>query len=644
MSLRSKIVILLSAVVLLYAGLDHILQRTVVFDSFVALENAAAQKDVLRVEHALQTEIDILERECEAWAKSSDGYRVASAGDNPVFVEKAQMLQKQQSSSIHLVYVCDTKGKTIYSSIHTWGRNSDVELHLKEFPEGSISDTNPLLLSTSKGNAKSGFYMTEAGALMVAAEPIVGPNGGPWMGTFITGRFLGPSVVSRLEEATEVQFELWPCDDPAMPADALAVRAEADALAIRAEPTDGPVLRAVDDEHLSAYKSILDVGGYPALLVRANLRRDVTAQGSLVVRYALVSTIAAGLLLILVLLNMVQRTVLKPLGQLTDHAVEIGRSEDFTKRIRSDRKDEVGILAREFDGMIEKVAQSRAALVGAARAAGMSEIATGVLHNVGNVLNSVNVSAHIAVEKARASSGADLRKVMDILRPSRDDIAGFIARDPRGKHLYTLLDSLTEKLVAEQATLLRELGSLTEGVAHIKELVQSQQGYAGRAGVREILTLSEQIEAAISITSQATSGSNGVEIVREFEHVPAVAIERHRLMEILVNLIQNARQSVAEAKVPRPQVNVRLARLDEYHLRIEVVDNGIGISPENLARVFTYGFTTKKNGHGFGLHASANAATEMGVQLSVHSDGKGRGATFALDIPIQVPTMVGALA
>jgi C4-dicarboxylate-specific signal transduction histidine kinase len=268
----------------------------------------------------------------------------------------------------------------------------------------------------------------------------------------------------------------------------------------------------------------------------------------------------------------------------------------------------------------------------------MSEIATGVLHNVGNVLNSVNVSARIAIEKANGSAAGDLRMVMDTLKPAANDLGAFIQNDPRGKHLYPLLHSLSEKLIDERKVLTHELEALTDGIEHIKELVQSQQGYAGRAGVRETLSLPELIDTAISITSQATSPNAEIRIQRDYAEIEAVPVDRHRVMEILVNLIQNARQSVVEARAEPARLTIRLKKLSPQQVRIEVVDNGVGIAPENLARVFTHGFTTKQNGHGFGLHASANAATEMGGSLSAHSDGKGLGATFALELPLIVPT------
>ena len=102
---------------------------------------------------------------------------------------------------------------------------------------------------------------------------------------------------------------------------------------------------------------------------------------------------------------------------------------------------------------------------------------------------------------------------------------------------------------------------------------------------------------------------------------------------MLVNLFKNARESMAEAGV-RGRLCIRVRR-NGKRLCLEVEDNGVGIARENLARIFNHGFTTKRGGHGFGLHASANAATEMSGHLSAASAGQGRGATFTLDLPLE---------
>jgi signal transduction histidine kinase len=257
-----------------------------------------------------------------------------------------------------------------------------------------------------------------------------------------------------------------------------------------------------------------------------------------------------------------------------------------------------------------------------------------LLHNVGNALNSVNTSAALIAERTSSSAPEDLRTTLAAVRDSAGDLATFLQRDPRGPHLLPLLVALADQIHAEQAVLETEVRALTEGVDHIQSLIQAQQGAAGRAGVLETVDLREPIEAALGMTAPGGRPDEHIEIVREFQEVAPGPIDRHRLMEILVNLVQNARQAIQAGTPSAPRLTLRLAPLGPARARIEVEDNGVGIAPENLSRIFTHGFTTRRNGHGFGLHASANAATEMGGVLRVRSHGLGRGATFELELPI----------
>ena len=281
--------------------------------------------------------------------------------------------------------------------------------------------------------------------------------------------------------------------------------------------------------------------------------------------------------------------------------------------------------------MMTKLQHSRAALAQAARAAGMSEIATGVLHNVGNALNSVNVSATLAANKARNSCVGDLDKMLTIVSDTAGDLATFLETDPRGKHFYPMLTQLAGQLVEEKNALSREIGDMNEGLEHIKELVRSQQNFAGRSGVLEKASLASIVAQARSITDSTSTTHADVQIDIECDEVPPFDMDKNRVMEILVNLIQNAKQAVAD-RGGDGRVIIRGSVQDD-RVVISVQDNGTGIAPENLASVFNHGFTTKPDGHGFGLHTSANAATEMKGSLVAHSDGPGTGATFTLEVP-----------
>jgi len=275
-------------------------------------------------------------------------------------------------------------------------------------------------------------------------------------------------------------------------------------------------------------------------------------------------------------------------------------------------------------------------LVDSARAAGMAEVAIGVLHNVGNVLNSVNVSAGFICEHLSQSKLASLPKVIQLLREHAGDIGQFLTQDERGRQLLPYLEKLVPVLQEEQELIHREARELDARVKHIAEIVTTQQSHARVGGVVEIVNLADIVEDAVKIHG-AGYARHRVALVREFDPVPAVALDKHKVLQILVNLIQNAKQACDVSNSDDKQVIIRIKMAGETQIRIQVADNGIGILPENLTRIFSQGFTTRKDGHGFGLHSGALDARELGGTLSVHSDGPGMGATFTLELPMTLP-------
>ncbi|MBL9188452.1 MAG: PAS domain S-box protein [Opitutaceae bacterium] len=280
----------------------------------------------------------------------------------------------------------------------------------------------------------------------------------------------------------------------------------------------------------------------------------------------------------------------------------------------------------------EKMAEMTGRLIETSRLAGMAEVATGVLHNVGNVLNSVNVSATVVMDAVRKSRGTNLAKVAALLREHEADLGTFITTDPKGRQVPAFLGLLAENLGTERTTILHELEQLQKNLQHIKDVVSMQQSYAKVSGVTETVKLDE----LLADTLEMNAGSfqrHDVEVVREFEMVPPVSTDKHKLLQILVNLVRNAKQACDESGRADKRITLRLAAAAGC-VRVSVADNGVGIPRENLGRVFNHGFTTKKTGHGFGLHSSANAIKEMGGTLTVHSDGPGLGTTFTVELPL----------
>ena len=269
------------------------------------------------------------------------------------------------------------------------------------------------------------------------------------------------------------------------------------------------------------------------------------------------------------------------------------------------------------------------------RQAGMSEVATNVLHNVGNVLNSVNVSASLMVESLRGSRASRMAEVVALMREHQSDLGPYITGDPKGRHIPDALERISQQWAAQQVALLRELDSLRGNIDHIKQIVALQQGYAKISGAAERVDVTDLIEDAMRVQDGGPA-EHPVRIIREFEKMPSIRIEKHKVMQILVNLVRNAKLACEEQGDADKRITIRAAQADG-HVRISVSDNGSGIAPANITRIFAHGFTTRKDGHGFGLHSGALAAVELGGRLVASSDGPSKGATFTLDLPMQPP-------
>jgi PAS domain S-box-containing protein len=284
---------------------------------------------------------------------------------------------------------------------------------------------------------------------------------------------------------------------------------------------------------------------------------------------------------------------------------------------------------KETEAKLERMHKQ---LMDASLHAGMAEVASSVLHNVGNVLNSVNVSGSLVTELLQNSKVANLARAVALMRAHEADLGNFLANDPKGKQLLDYLGNLAANLEQDRQDSLREVSTLVGYIEHIKEIVAMQQSYVKALGVVESVQATDLVEDAIRMNDGAMLRHN-VKVAREFAGVPPVLTEKHKVLQILVNLIRNAKYACDESGRTDKQITLRVTG-GENRVKIAVIDNGCGIPAENLARIFNHGFTTRKDGHGFGLHSSANAAKELGGKLSIFSAGVGQGAAFTLELPL----------
>lgn len=296
----------------------------------------------------------------------------------------------------------------------------------------------------------------------------------------------------------------------------------------------------------------------------------------------------------------------------------------------------VGRVSCFHDVTERKVAEARLTathkqLVNASRQAGMAEVAIDVLHNVGNVLNSVNVSAIVVTDRIRQSKALNIAKLAAMLDEHREHLDDFLTKDVRGRMIPGYLKTLAEAVSEEHEAILSELSGLGRNIEHIKDIVSTQQLYAKTSGATEETPIIEVIEEALRMSNDAFV-RHRISIERDFQVRPVIISDRHKIMQILINLLINAKCACAESGRADTHITLRTTG-GGIGIRIAVVDNGVGIPAENLVRIFNHGFTTRKEGHGFGLHSGAIVAKELGGTLLAQSDGPGHGATFVLELP-----------
>ena len=311
--------------------------------------------------------------------------------------------------------------------------------------------------------------------------------------------------------------------------------------------------------------------------------------------------------------------------------------ETSLKLVTQEKQEYIIAIARDITERKRAEAKLKTAqekLLETAREVGMAEVATGVLHNVGNVLNSVSVTAESIQKRVRNSKISYLSDVVELFEEHANELNTFMTNEERGKKIPAFLANLSKELIDEQERCLEALEALTKHVQHVGDIIQLQQSHSKTKGLTEPTSIAELVEDTIQINAE-TITRNSVEVKREIADLPTLLLDRHKVLQILTNLISNAIYALSKSSRDDRILKICVKEMKSGFLRIDVCDNGIGIPKENLTRIFEHGFTTKKTGHGFGLHSTALSANELDGSIIAHSDGPGKGAVFTVELPFK---------
>jgi sensor domain CHASE-containing protein len=630
MSLQTKVLSLIAMVFIAFGALDFTVQRTFILPSFDALEREEAEKNLERALQALTREIDHLAISATDWATWDDTYQFVQ-DRNETYREANLNAEALGSLKVDMLYIYDTEGKAAWGLIY----DADAEEALSIDPfSADLPADHPLVALPEVDSEARGVLLTERGPLMLAAKPVTtSVRGGPVRGAVVLGRFLDEARIAALAEQARVQLTL-------VPLDGRDLSTEESSAAAQLGRSKRSLIRTGDGvDHV--YGVVTDLQGKPALLARVDVPKAISARGRNAVRFAVLSLLTAGLVIVLVLVVGLRRMVLDPTRALTDHAVAVGERDDLSARITLERRDELGVLARELNRMVERLADARRRLLEQSYHSGVAEMASGVLHNIGNALTPLMVQAEGLTGRLRSAPVAEL-----------DLALGELARgDATPERQADLLQfaGLVSREVAQSLRQAEEgAAAVTRQVQHIGQILADQERFSRASRVLEPVTLDALLADTLTLAGDRVRARLAVEVDPSVAAAGTGQVARVALQQVFANLAINAAESVDRAGRERGTLRIRAvpeAAGGQRTVHLEFTDDGAGIAPEHLSRIFERGFSTKpgKRASGLGLHWSANTVNGLGGRLYAESPGPGQGATFHVVIPWTDPAGASGL-
>ena len=607
MNIRFKVIALIAVIFAILSLAEILVERQVVMPSFAELERSDARSTMRRVGYALDQTLEGVALSATDWGNWADTYRFVQ-DHNPQYIAANTTDLALRQLKVNVMLVVDLDGRFVLS--RDLDLKSDRPLGLDLAARKALPDDFPWRAQLRAGHAAKGLLQTNRGVLLLAAAPVLdGDGGGPARGMVILGRLLTPAAIRSIGAQTQTQLVMLP---PAAGA-AAAQLVESDTVTL-------------------VYRAFEDVYGRPLMRLRVEVPREVTMRGRTAVAYASACLIAAAVIVLILLLLVLSRMILGPLALVTRHAVALGADKDLTTRLNLKRDDEIGVLAQEFDRMVERVEHSRTQLVDQSYQAGFAELATGVLHNLGNAMTPIGVRLASLNEKLRQAPVADAAE-------AAAELCGGTADPQRSADLREFL-RLACRDVAHTLSLAQDdVAVVTRQASIIHTALTEQMRAARNQHVVEAVRLTELVAQSLEIVPDTCRARLRIDADDTLRGLGVVRVARTVLRLILQNLIINAADAVRDAGKERGVLRVSAEIVHEaqrQQLHLHCKDDGVGIPAQNLARVFEKGFSTKspETNHGIGLHWCANAINALGGRIWASSDGPGRGASIHLIVPL----------
>ncbi len=609
MNIRLKVAALLVSLFAILGVAALLVAMYIVMPSFTLLERADAHTAMRRIDYALGRALDRLQISATDWGNWADTYQYVE-DHNRKFVQTNLTAVALRQLAVNVLLIVDRNGRIVHSSELDLEANRPLGLDLTA--RAVLPADLPWRANLRSESPAQGLLRTSGGVLLLAAAPVLdGNEHGPSRGMVILGRLLSGAVLRDLAAHAQAQLIMAPTSEHGP----------------REQLTEG-------DSDTRVYRTFDDIYGRPVMTLRVDVPRAITARGYAAVRYAGTYLLGAAALVMILLLVALNRMILTPLAVVTQHAVAIGEGKDLTTRLGLEGRDEIGVLAREFDHMVERVAESRTQLVDQSFQAGVGELARGVLHNIGNAMTPIGVRLATLAERLRLAPTDDASAALTELGRGVPDA-------PRRADLEEFVRLACGELARTVGTAREDAAVMSRQASAIQSMLSEQMRAARHEQVVEPVRLTELVAQSLEIVPDICRQRLTVDTDETLRSLGVVRVARTVLRLVLQNLIINAADAVRDAGKAQGVLRVSaeiVCAAERPQLHLECQDDGVGIPAQNLERVFEKGFSTKsrETNQGIGLHWCANAVHALGGRIWAASDGPGRGASLHFTVPLPV--------
>lgn len=631
MTIRKKIVAVSLAVFALLGVTQYVIQRQVLLPHFAKIEREQARAHMDRVSGAIARELGVIGLVTRDWGNWIAPYNFMLDHD-PAFLKENVTLEAMRETKSNIVLLIGLDGEFVSST--ALDPASGQLLSVDYLAGGKLAANDPLRGQLGKSTIMSGIIPTDHGPLLMAAAPILNGTGkGTPVGMLVLGRFLVLDELAQAANVAATDLRLLPPNDP-----------EAAGSSARLGSVPGPdqpdTDRLVETDRMTyVYHELDDLAGRPMLTLRTASVRDISQSALRTILLASCLLTAVGGAALLALVAFLSRAVLEPLARITEHAKEIGNSDDLTKRLNRNGNDELGVLAGAFDHMVERLARTRSDLIDKSFEAGLAEMASGALHNLGNAMTPLTVRVTAMEQQLRSAPIADLElATTELARPDVDA--------QRRADLQQFAALASAQVIGAVQKTLAGCESAGRQLQAIQRILTDQMRQNRSGAVVESVRLGELITQSKELVSEAKRAQLQIEVAPQIEQLAAMKLPATVLRQVFQNLLVNASEAPAAPGRPvRVQIFAQIGEVAGRHeLHCQFKDDGQGIAPDVLAKMFQRHFSTKSkaNNSGIGLHWCANALHSLGAEIRVTSDGPGKGACFHIMVPLAAAKAIDA--